>query len=334
MNEARDRAVLRRGWRGRPPRVAESDIVALGVHEGDYGTPGYVPRSADGALEQLIDCGGPLVLAHGPRLAGTSRALVHAARRLLPDHRSVKFPETARGALTALTARAGRWVGHPDGVVLWLDDAHLALLAQVDRDFLSSVPDGLRLLVTTRQTVIESGALPERTHEALEGHQVVLDTDDLTDGPPPRHQLAAQMARARAQLTPEHRRVPTLALLRAAIDWDRYQIPFPLGRRTLRQLALLYCHDLEPAPHQGQDAALDALLDALLDAPGRGWLSITARDGLPHHRPHPLLTAAAEEPATTWTTSQAVWQVYAELPPTALQATTQVARAHADSDQS
>ncbi|MCD2193631.1 hypothetical protein LQ327_09580 [Actinomycetospora endophytica] len=287
-------------------------------------------RPADPVLKQLIEDGGPLVLAHGPRLAGTSRALVHAARRRIPDHRSVKFPETVRGSLTELVARAGRWVGRPHGVVIWLDDAHLALLAQIDRDFLRSVPDGLRLLVTTRQAVIDSGALPEHTQEALEEHRVVFDTDETPGGPAPRHRVVEQLARARDQLTPEHRRVPALALLRAAVDWDRYQIPFPLDRGTLRQLAMLYCRDLEPAPDRRRDAALDALLDALVDVPGRGWLSVTIRDGLPHHRPHPLLTAAAEEPATAWITSQTVWQVYAELPATALHSTTLVARVSAD----
>ncbi|MHC1560515.1 hypothetical protein ACR9E3_16285 [Actinomycetospora sp. C-140] len=314
MTSTSQRPLLRRGWRRRPPRVAEAAAVALGVHEGDRGTPGYVPRPADADLAARVDRG-PLVVAHGPRLAGTSRALVHAARCRLPDPRVVRFPEAVRCDPRRLVDEATTWVGHCDGVVLWLDDAHQALLARIDHGFLATVPDGVRLLVTARRAVVGSGALPEPAREALADHGVPVDPDpDSPASPAPRDHLTLRMARARAQLLPEYRRVPTVALLRAAIDWDRLQVPFPLGRDLLRRLALLYCNDFGPMPLAERDAAVDALLDSL----GRGWLTVSTRDGRPHHRPHPLLTAAAEDPDVGWSPSDDVWRVYGDLPPTAL----------------
>ncbi|GAA4903500.1 hypothetical protein EV188_10422 [Actinomycetospora succinea] len=208
--------------------MAEAGPELLGVHDAQGSAP-YRPRAVDDALEDALGADRPLVAVTGDRLAGSSRALHRALRRmqgdrlLLPvaDPHAVDLPAAIRAART-IAARSGP-------VVIAADDAPPAFLDQVDDAVLGMLGGDVRLVLTTRRTFLGAYLAPA-TRARLEGALIEI----------PAGLDARPVARARAVLDPVgwSSRVP-LALLRTAVDWERLGVPLPLTPALLAEVAPL-----------------------------------------------------------------------------------------------
>ena len=210
--------------------MAEATPDLLGVHDGPVAAP-YRPRPVDDALEDALGADRPLVAVTGDRLAGSSRALHRALRRMLGDRRllPVTDPHTVDLAAAVRTARAT--AGRCGPVVIAADDAPPALLDQVDDTLLGALGGDVRLVLTTRRTFL--GAFPASAARArLE--------DALIEVPGAIGAEVRPVLRARAVLDPVgwSSRLP-LALLRTAVDWERLGVPLPLTPALLAEVAPL-----------------------------------------------------------------------------------------------
>lgn len=126
----------------------------------------YVKRDADLQLDKAISGGQTLVAVSGAVLAGRTRTLAEAAHRHLADSWLAWFdvlPDTQLADRVAEARRQAR--GGP--VVLWLDNADLALLSQFSAQLLDELPLGFRILMTLDQNLLDSHALPGVAAEVL-----------------------------------------------------------------------------------------------------------------------------------------------------------------------
>src|SRR5689334_9272283 len=90
---------------GGMPRVAESAPDLAGVLDDDAAAP-YLPRPVDDVLENALGAERPLVVVAGDRLAGTSRAVHRALRRMLGDRLLLPVADPHTVDLTAALAHA------------------------------------------------------------------------------------------------------------------------------------------------------------------------------------------------------------------------------------
>ncbi|MEJ2862473.1 hypothetical protein [Actinomycetospora flava] len=213
-----------------PVPMAEAGPELLGVHDAQAAGP-YRPRPVDDVLEDALGADRPLVVVTGDRLAGASRALHRALRRMLGDR--LLLPVTDPHAVDfAAAVRAARATAARSGpVVIAVDDAPPALLDQVDDALLGTLGGDVRLVLTTRRTFL-AASLTAPTRALLEDATIAMPGTIGAEIRP--------TARARAVLDPVgwSSRVP-LALLRTAVDWERLGVPLPLTPALLADVAPL-----------------------------------------------------------------------------------------------
>ena len=226
--------------RGRPPRLGDVPLGDLGVHP-PHGT--YVPREVDTALEKLFADDAQLVVVHGKRLVGATRALAEAARKHCGDHTLFAFHPDPRVSLAELIAAANR--AAKSGAVLWLDDAGSELLRQLGT---AGIPTGVRVLVTARSALLGGVRLPDPLPgSAVEvGALTTAEVDALRDADydVPADAGAARVGVLLVPLDPvktalsgdsDERsiRFDRQALLHLFADWHRMDPPLPLTAKTL-----------------------------------------------------------------------------------------------------
>lgn len=255
------------------PRVAEAGPQPLGLAVDDLAAP-YAPRPVDDVLENALGSDRPLVVVTGDRLAGASRAVHRALRRMLGDRRLLPIADPHTVEL-ADALRLARGIGARSGpVVVLADDAPPALLDQIDRSVLDGDP-AVRLVLTTRRTSLDAFLAPA-TRAVIDGALVTVPP--AGDGRPIGEHVRP-VGRARAVLDPAGWSSPVpLALLRTAVDWERLQVPLPLTSSLLVEVAPIHLAHLGvPAPEPGElrRAARDLLradrggMRLLREVPGR-----------------------------------------------------------------
>src|SRR5689334_6188949 len=125
----------RRGQRGQrtgapfdgAARTAEAGPALVGVRGGDAAAA-YVPRPVDDALEDALGAERPLVVVAGERLAGTSRAVHRALRRMLGDGLLLPVADPHTADLAAALGQARTLAARSGPAVVLVDDAPPALL--------------------------------------------------------------------------------------------------------------------------------------------------------------------------------------------------------------
>ncbi|MDD7942752.1 hypothetical protein PHK61_30495 [Actinomycetospora lutea] len=215
-----------------PTPMAEAGPELLGVHDAQASAP-YRPRVVDDVLEDALGADRPLVVVVGDRLAGSSRALHRALRRMLGDRLLLPVTDPHAVDLAALVGTARTIATRARPVVIAADDAPPALLDQVDDAVLGALGGGVRLVLTTRRTFL-GASLAAPTRARLEAAGVEMPAGR------PIGEDVRPVARARAVLDPVgwSSRVP-LGLLRAAVDWERLGVPLPLTPALLAEVAPL-----------------------------------------------------------------------------------------------
>lgn len=223
--------------------VAEAGPELFGVRDAQATAP-YRPRAVDDAIEDALGADRPLLVVTGDRLAGSSRALHRAVRRMLGDRLLLPVADPHHVDLPAVVRSARQIATRSRPVVVAADDAPPALLDQVDDALLGTLDGDVRLVLTTRRTFLDAHlAAPTRTR-----------LDDATVAMPAQGPDVRPITRARAVLDPVgwSSRVP-LALLRTAVDWERLGVPLPLTPTLLAEVAPLFLTALgAPAPERGE----------------------------------------------------------------------------------
>ncbi|GAA4809463.1 hypothetical protein GCM10023200_54070 [Actinomycetospora chlora] len=229
-------------------RTAEAGPEVVGVRDGDAAAA-YVPRPVDDALEDALGAERPLVVVAGQRLAGTSRAVHRALRRMLGDGLLLPVADPHTADLAAAVGQARTLAARSGPAVVLVDDAPPALLDQITGDLVAGLDPTVRLVVTTRRGFLDAFLEPA-THAVLDAALVEVPPAD--DGRPFGEHVRP-IARARAVLDPVgwSSLVP-LALLRTAVDWDRLGVPLPLTPALLAEVAPVHLAALGvPAPGRG-----------------------------------------------------------------------------------
>jgi TPR repeat protein len=325
-----------RGDQGRPRRFAEVTPEDLGAHRSAFGTGGhspYVRRDADEAIaDTLRDDGRRVVVVSGPRLAGTTRSLAHAARAVLGDHLVVAFLDDPDVTLAAMVAAAGALTGPADGAapgtVLWLDRLSARRYTELARTDAAALPPGLRILAVADAALVRSLRVPTEAERAMLAHGTPIDlgrvteaerrrlragTDfadpglqarlDADDGTLLMGRLLVDLEPFRADLRPGTSANRT-ALLRAVADWRRVDPPRRLTWDDLELLYRSYRQELTGEPQSagvaaiGCEAALKWAARPTAERPA--LVEERSDESGTYYSPHPLLAVVADEPGRDW----------------------------------
>jgi hypothetical protein len=145
-------------------------------------------------------------------------------------------------------------------VVLWLENVDLGLLSQLSTQLFDGLPSGFRLLMTLESSLMGAGILPRAAADVLNAPNACVQLGLIT--PSEGERLAKQPEFA--GITAAHRGEPILigrllvsfdlvsdslqmsdedgvdrvAILQAAVDWQRSGVPKPLDRKIIRKLYL------------------------------------------------------------------------------------------------
>lgn len=306
---------------GLPLPLREVRLTDLGVHPTDWGADGrspYVPRDVDDELREAVR-GMRVLVAHGPRLAGTSRAVAEAVTHELPGWRVV-VPEggsTPAVGLADLIRGAKRWAR--DGVVVWLEQPHAMYLNQLDEELVNSVPPGMLVCLMCDSTLVDSPWLAAEAARLLrdsDQHRHVVKMDTLSSrerervvATPPyqslRQTLESRQPWWTSELVSWQRFSPSpapkvdetparLALLQAVTDWQRLQMPTPLTEPILRDLYREYVREAT-----GENADDEMFDDA------RTWA---------HHHDPPLVDRVSDRRGVTWYVPHPMMEVADTMP--------------------
>ncbi|WP_284747750.1 tetratricopeptide repeat protein [Amycolatopsis sp. RTGN1] len=325
---------------GQPPLVAQARLTELGIYPTPFGVDGnspYVARDVDDQLESAVRSRGVLVV-HGPRLAGTTRAMAHAVIAELPDYRVVvpSGGSVPVVSLTELIAGSERWTRR-GGVVVWLERLGAAHLDQLDTALLESVPTGMLLCLTCDSDLVHGRQLrAEPTRLLQQGAETlaVVGIDVLSSG----ERNCASRMRSYRSLWPlldepepiswgrplvawrqlERLLQPSgeeglarVALLRAVTDWRRLSMPAQLTRPVLKTLYRDYWRELASTNAKTAVSVLgfaDAVAWAQQFRP-RLVDRVAERRGKGGYVPYPLLEIVAEHPQSSarWPVSEVLW---------------------------
>ena len=329
--------------KGRPPQLGDVELGGLGVHwsrvsADDYGP--YVPREADRELDDAISGGQTLVAVAGAVLAGRTRTLAEGALRYLAGSWLVWFENVPGVRLAALVTEARR-LGRGGPVVLWLENADLGLLSQFSARRLDDLPSGFRIFMTLDVALLDGGVLPGDAAEVLNAPGTCVRLGLITDEE--RRRLAAEpayseiaaaykdepvlMGRLMVSLdritealeTTDEDATCRVAVLHAAVDWQRVAVPESLTRKVIEELYRGgYWHEQSG---RGPEAAVShggfrhAIKQLLAPAQGHGLRLLdevySGRDT--HLRPHPLLPVIADSTTRPpgWEISETLWNYLA-----------------------
>lgn len=299
--EARHRGVQAWWWATDRPSVGtlgDIEDARLGVHPGQ--SHPYLPRRVDDGLEDRIGSSAPLVVVVGESLAGTSRATVRAARRMLGAKQRLLVPSDLHTAdLRRLIASAS----HRD-TVIWLDGAPLELLDQITPASLRLARRSrVRLVVTTRPGLVVAD------HPDPETERLLRDASGPAVGPLTEDEARGSELRAGRRVGREvlphlaadalidpvgwSSLVP-LAITRIAASWEQLGVPLPLTPDRVVLLAGSAQKQLDVATPAPADDVREVLRDRLA-RPYAGLQVLTRerRRGRPHVRCHPLLRESA-----------------------------------------
>ncbi|KOX24198.1 tetratricopeptide repeat protein [Nocardiopsis sp. NRRL B-16309] len=335
-----------RGDQGRPRRFAEVTPEDLGVHRAAFGPGGnapYVRREADEAIEEALrDDGRRVVVVSGPRLAGSTRALAHAAREVLGDHVVVAFlddPDVALAAMIAAAAAITGSAGGPaPGTVLWLDRLSARRYAELARIDAARLPGGLRILAVADSALVRGLRVPAEVEGAMRAHGVPIELGPMTeserrrlragadyadpalqavldadDGTLLLGRLLVDLAPFRADLRPGSSANRT-ALLRAVTDWRRIDPPKRLTWDDLERLYRAYRQELTGAPQSagvsaiGCEAALKWAARPTRERPA--LVEERSDESGTYYSPHPLLAVVADDAGQdcAWPIADPMWE--------------------------
>ena len=299
-------AVESQSWRRRR-RIADCGPDVFGVRD-DGATGEYVPRDVDAAVEAAVGSDRPLVVVTGDRLAGSSRTLHRAARRMLGDRWVLPLREPHIVDLADALRFAGRIARRSGPVVVAVDDAPPALLDQLTDETYALLGGDVRLLLTSRRSFL--GAFPaEDTRARLRA--ATVEVPPASDGRPFGERVRP-LGRARAVLDPVGwSSLLPLALLRAVVDWERLGVTTALTPEVLAAIAPIYTVPLGvPTP---SDADLRDAIRAgwRTDHGGMRLWRRTRRRGEPHLVADRVFSHLADaEPGTAgWEVPDALVQV-------------------------
>ncbi|PVZ04612.1 hypothetical protein C8D89_11765 [Actinomycetospora cinnamomea] len=270
----------------------------MGVHDPEATAP-YAARPVDAALEDAFGVERPLVVVAGERLAGTSRAVHRALRRMLGDRLLVPITEPHAADLADVLRRARTVADRSGPVVVLADDAPPALLDQVGAEVVEGLGTRVRLVLTTRRVFLDAH-LAAPTRALLESALVEVPTDD--DGPI--GERVRPVDRARAVLEPDGRPSPALAVLRTVVDWERLGVGLPLTPRLLVDLAAVHLDG--PGARRPRRRALRRATRHLL-RPHQGGLRVlrvARRAGGEHLVADRLFSHLADRDPAGWTVSE------------------------------
>lgn len=276
--------------------MADAGPDRVGVHD-PQATARYLSRPVDDVIEDVLGAHRPLVVVTGDRLAGASRSLHRALRRMLGDRLLLTVTEPHTADLATTLERARDTARRAGPVVVVADDAPPALLDQVDAALVGQLTPDVQLAVTTRRTFLD-GFLAPRTRALLDDALVAVP--NAPDGRPlGEHVRPSARARAVLELPAGAPPVP-LALLRAAVDWERLGIPRALTPRVLTEIAPIHLDALGvPAGRRG--GLRRAVRDLLrTDHSGLRLLRATRRAGAVHLVPDRLFSHLADGGPGGW----------------------------------
>ena len=340
------RAILGPGLtdaKGRPLLISQATPVQLGVHPSQFGGSGdspYIARDADDTLAGAMQSGDRrLVIVQGPRLAGATRLLAHAAQSHLAGHLALAFVADPRLTLPQVLAEARR-VARGRDAVLWLDGVTPIQLGHLELGLLEDLPAGLWVLATVHGNYFGKFQVPETLRAQLEQKAVVVtlgviserERDALLAAPAygplgPALAADADLLMGRLMVALEQiqdalavgrteESAGQIALLQAVTDWYRAEVPTLLTRRVLER-------DLYPAyrsaarGHAGHQPVSATGFERAL-----AWATVKSSSKQPqlvdvervgqHRRyvPHPLLPVVADDAGQpgSWPVAPALWE--------------------------
>ena len=302
-------AVESPSWRRRR-RVIACGPDVFGVRDEGAGAE-YVPRGVDVAVESAVGSDRPLVVVTGHRLAGSSRTLHRAARRMLGDRWVLPLGMPHTVDLADALRLAGRIARRSGPVVVVVDDAPPALLDQVTDETCAVLGDDVRLLLTARPTFL-TAFLADATAARL--HEATVEVPPASDGRPFGEHVRP-LGRARAVLDPVgSSSLLPLALLRAVVDWERLGVTTALTPTVLAEIAAIYTTALglpEPSASEVHRAAREGWRR---EVGGMRLWRRTRRCGAPHLVPDPVFShlADAEPEPAGWAVPAALARVLAK----------------------
>ncbi|MFI6455849.1 tetratricopeptide repeat protein [Streptosporangium amethystogenes] len=326
---------------GKPRRLGEISPSDLGVRASRFGTTknsDYIARDVDSMLADVLTSGQSVVVVQGPRLAGCTAALAHAAQLHLAGHYVVAFFDDPRVHLNQMIVVAGRWAELGPGAVLWLGDLTPERITQLATVLLGDpLPAGLRIMATVDAAELEGSRVPEQAKTLLADHAIGAKLTTLSDAERQRlldldySELRTVLDRepdvylGRLMVAWDHIRAfltrgnsedsaDQLALLRAVTDWYRADVPRLLNSDILEHLYTAYRNELighqaggPVSPANYRRAVKWATRPASKERPQ--LIDVYRIDGNTYYVPHPLLTAIAEDPAEliAWPITNALW---------------------------
>ncbi len=316
------------------------------MHRSRFGAGGsspYVRREADEAIvAALRDGGRRVVVVSGPRLAGSTRALAHAAQEVLGDHLVVAFLDDPDVELADMVAAAGATTGPPgvsaQGTVLWLDRLSARRYAELARTDTGHLPDGLRILAVADSALVRGLRVPAEAKGAMRAHGAPIELGPITeaerrrlragtdyadpelqawldadDGTLLLGRLLVDLAPFRTDLAPGTSTNRT-ALLRAVTDWRRIDPPTRLTWDDLERLYRAYRQELTGAPQSagvsaiGCEAALKWAARPTRERPA--LVEERSDESGTYYSPHPLLAVVADDSGQdcAWPVADPMWE--------------------------
>ena len=218
-----------------------------------------------------------MIIVEGPRLAGATSTLAQAAQAFLPDCLVAGFVDDPRVPLEDMITEAAGWAADAHesaaGAVVWLDSLSADRFNELARVPLAGLPPRVRVLATLDTGELEGLRIPEQLTKQLDHHAVRVRLGTITEeerrellaedayaalGPLLEEQedvflgrlmvawepLRSALARGGSEQAVDH-----VALLHAATDWYRVQVPRLLGPDVLSYLYRAYRRELTGAAH-------------------------------------------------------------------------------------
>ena len=242
--------------------------------------PPYIKRDVDQDMDRIVQAGGPMLVV-GPAASGKTRSAYEALLRNVPSWQMIipkRLGAPERLAELFLDFELVR--GTPDGVVLWLNDVERFLGVSVLTPTLLATlkASGIVTIATLRDTEFRrlsdtDGEIVQAMRAVLSRAKRVVVSDRMTEKERVRASeqypewefgigigesfIAGTELKQRFDLADSN----SLAVIKAAIDWRRVGMDWPISGQHLRTLYWYYYRHLEPLRDvtvEGLEAGLQA----------------------------------------------------------------------------